>query len=126
MAGRWRRCLGIPAGPPASSGGLWMLAWAARRRCWWYDLAGERAGAGDHDQLPVAGAADGEGLVVCLLKDAQDVGHLRAAFGAGPWAVVKAFYRDITNRDDAAAWRLLGYRSRGAGYASFVVGYANT
>jgi len=40
--------------------------------------------------------------------------------------VVKAFYRDITNRDDAAAWRLLGYRWRGAGYASFVVGYANT
>src|SRR5690348_12335364 len=84
MAGRWRRCLGIPAGPPASSGGLWMLAWAARRRCWWYDLAGERAGAGDHDQLPVAGAADCEGSVVGLLKDARDVGHLRAAFGAGP------------------------------------------
>jgi len=61
-----------------------MLARAAWRRCWWYDLAGERAGAGDHDQLPVAGAADCEGLVVDLLKDAHDVGHLRAAFGAGP------------------------------------------
>ncbi len=34
--------------------------------------------------MAVAGAADCEGLVVCLLKDAQDVGHLRAAFGAGP------------------------------------------
>lgn len=34
--------------------------------------------------MPVAGAADCEGLIVCLLKDAQDVGHLRAAFGAGP------------------------------------------
>src|SRR5215470_13080333 len=84
MAGRWRRCRGIPAGPPGSSGGWGMLAGAARRRCWWYDLAGERAGAGDHDQLPVAGAADCEGLVVCFLKNAQDVGHLRAAFGAGP------------------------------------------
>ena len=61
-----------------------MLARSAWRRCWWYDLAGERAGAGDHDQLPVAGAADGEGLVVCSLKNAQDVGHLLAAFWAGP------------------------------------------
>ncbi len=61
-----------------------MLAWAAWRRCWWYDLAGECAGAGDHGQLPVAGAADGEGLVVGLLKDAQDVGHLLAVIGAGP------------------------------------------
>jgi hypothetical protein len=61
-----------------------MLARAARRRRRWYDLAGEGAGTGDHDQLPVAGAADCEGLVVCLLKDAHDVGHLRAAFGAGP------------------------------------------
>ncbi len=46
--------------------------------------------------------------------------------GTGPWAVVQAFYRDITNRDYAAAWRLLGYRPRGAGHASFVAGYANT
>src|SRR5258708_2792828 len=75
---------GIVAGPPASSGGLGMLARAAWRRCWWYDLAGERAGAGDHDQLPVAGAADCEGFVVCFLKNAQDVGHLLAACWAGP------------------------------------------
>jgi hypothetical protein len=29
-------------------------------------------------------------------------------------------------RDYAAAWRLLGYHPQGAGYASFVAGYANT
>src|SRR5260221_11726350 len=75
---------GIVAGPPASSGGLGMLARAAWRRCWWYALAGERAGAGDHDQLPVAGAADCEGFVVCFLKNAQAVGHLLAASWAGP------------------------------------------
>jgi hypothetical protein len=44
----------------------------------------------------------------------------------GPWAVIKAFYNDITVRDYAAAWRLLGYQPRGAGYASFVAGYAST
>jgi hypothetical protein len=49
-----------------------------------------------------------------------------APAGRGPWAVVKAFYTDITARDYAAAWRLLGYRPQGTGYASFVAGYANT
>jgi hypothetical protein len=44
----------------------------------------------------------------------------------GPWAVVKAYYHDITVRDYAAAWRLLGHRSHGAAYATFVAGYANT
>jgi hypothetical protein len=43
-----------------------------------------------------------------------------------PWAIVKAFYNDITVRDYAAAWRLLGYQPRGAGFASFVAGYAST
>jgi hypothetical protein len=48
------------------------------------------------------------------------------AGGTGPWPVVKAYYNDITLRDYAAAWRLLGYHPQGAGYASFVAGYANT
>jgi hypothetical protein len=45
--------------------------------------------------------------------------------GTGPWAVVKAYYQDITLRDYAAAWRLLGYHPQN-GHASFVAGYANT
>jgi hypothetical protein len=48
------------------------------------------------------------------------------AAGTGPWAVVKAYYNDITVRDYPAAWRLLGYHPQGAGYATFVAGYANT
>ena len=49
-----------------------------------------------------------------------------ATAGTGRWAVVKAYYNDITLRDYAAAWRLLGYHPQGGGYASFVAGYANT
>jgi hypothetical protein len=48
-----------------------------------------------------------------------------ATVGTGRWAVVKAYYQDITLRDYAAAWRLLGYHPQ-SGYASFVAGYANT
>jgi hypothetical protein len=63
--------------------------------------------------------------------EGEDVGFdlltLRAATaGTGTWAVAKAYYNDITLRDYAAAWRLLGYHPQGAGYASFVTGYANT
>ena len=53
------------------------------RRCRWYDLAGERALAGDHDQLPVTGA-DREGLGVIVFENAQHVGHLLAVIWAGP------------------------------------------
>jgi hypothetical protein len=42
-----------------------------------------------------------------------------ATAGTGPWAVVRAYFQDITLRDYAAAWRLLGHHPRGAGYASF-------
>jgi hypothetical protein len=49
-----------------------------------------------------------------------------ATAGVGPWAVVQAFYNNITARDYPAAWRLLGYQVQGQGYASFVAGYANT
>jgi hypothetical protein len=44
----------------------------------------------------------------------------------GGWAVISAFYADITNKDYAAAWALLGYDPNGASYASFVAGYAHT
>jgi hypothetical protein len=44
----------------------------------------------------------------------------------GAWAVVSAFYGDITSRDYAAAWRLLGNGPQGSSYARFVAGYANT
>lgn len=44
----------------------------------------------------------------------------------GGWAVISAFYADITNKDYAAAWALLGYDPNGASYASFVAGYSDT
>jgi hypothetical protein len=49
-----------------------------------------------------------------------------APVGTGPWSVVKAYYNDITLRDYAAAWRLLGFKPLGESYASFVAGYAST
>ena len=49
-----------------------------------------------------------------------------ATTGTGPWAVVQAYYSDITVRDYPAAWRLLGNQVQGQGYSSFVAGYANT
>jgi len=49
-----------------------------------------------------------------------------ATAATGAWAVVQAYYNDITARDYTAAWRLLGHQTPGAGYASFVAGYANT
>ena len=45
---------------------------------------------------------------------------------ARPWAVVKAYYRDITVRGYRAAWRPRSSRLRAGGYASFVAGYAGT
>jgi hypothetical protein len=64
-----------------SSGGSGAFVPAARPRG--HDLPGERARAGDHDKVP-AGRADREGIVVMLLENAQDVGDLLAAIGAGP------------------------------------------
>jgi hypothetical protein len=49
-----------------------------------------------------------------------------ASAATGPWAVVQAYYSDITARDYAAAWQLLGNQPQGPGYASFVAGYAST
>jgi hypothetical protein len=43
-----------------------------------------------------------------------------------PWSVVSAYYQDITLRDYAAAWKLLGPALQSGGYASFVKGYADT
>ena len=39
---------------------------------------------------------------------------------------MSAYYQDITSKNYAAAWRLLGYNPQGGGYASFVAGYADT
>jgi hypothetical protein len=44
----------------------------------------------------------------------------------GAWTVVSAFYADITKKDYAAAWALLGFDPNGASYAQFVAGYADT
>jgi len=57
---------------------------------------------------------------------ANRLGGGPAEWLTGPWAVVKAYYHDITVHDYAAAWRLLGHRPHGAAYATFVAGYANT
>src|SRR5690242_2670613 len=45
------------------------------RRSRWYDLRGECALTGDHDELSVAAAADFEDLPVCFLQSAQNIGH---------------------------------------------------
>ena len=45
---------------------------------------------------------------------------------ADPWSVISAYYRDITLRDYAAAWKLLGPALQGGGYAKFVAGYSDT
>ncbi len=46
--------------------------------------------------------------------------------GGDPWSVVSAYFRDVTLRDYAAAWKLLGPALQGGGYSSFVAGYADT
>lgn len=43
-----------------------------------------------------------------------------------PWSVISAYYRDITLRDYAAAWKLLAPALQSEGYAKFVAGYADT
>lgn len=46
--------------------------------------------------------------------------------GGDAWSVVSAYFHDITLRDYAAAWKLLGPALQSGGYASFVAGYADT
>jgi hypothetical protein len=48
------------------------------------------------------------------------------ATGGDPWSVVSAYFRDVTLRDYAAAWKLLGPALQSGGYSSFVAGYADT
>lgn len=43
-----------------------------------------------------------------------------------PWSVISAYYRDITLRDYAAAWKLLAPALQSEGYAKFAAGYAGT
>lgn len=52
--------------------------------------------------------------------------YLGRPAAAGPWAVIKAYYHDITVRDYRAAWRLRGPHLRGQGYTNWVAGYAGT
>jgi hypothetical protein len=49
-----------------------------------------------------------------------------AAPGGDPWSVVSAYFRDITLRDYAAAWKLLALALQNGGYAGFAAGYADT
>lgn len=50
-----------------------------------------------------------------------------AKAGTGPWPVVDSFYRDISLRDYAAAWQLLGRHLQGdSSYSGFAAGYVNT
>jgi hypothetical protein len=42
------------------------------------------------------------------------------------WAVVSTFYSDITSKDYAGAWALLGFDPNSASYAAWVAGYADT
>jgi len=49
-----------------------------------------------------------------------------AMASTSPWAVISAYYQDITARDYAAAWTLLGPPLQGHGYANFVAGYSGT
>lgn len=46
--------------------------------------------------------------------------------GSGAWSVIRAYYTDITQKNYAAAWALLGFDPSGATYAQFVAGYADT
>ena len=48
------------------------------------------------------------------------------ALRADPWSVISAYYRDITLRDYAAAWKLLGPALQSGEYAKFAAGYADT
>jgi hypothetical protein len=46
--------------------------------------------------------------------------------GGDPWSVVSAYFQDITLRDYAAAWKLLGQALQGSGYTRFAAGYSDT
>jgi hypothetical protein len=48
------------------------------------------------------------------------------ATGGDPWSVVSAYFQDITLRDYAAAWKLLGPSLQSSGYNSFAAGYTDT
>jgi hypothetical protein len=48
------------------------------------------------------------------------------ATGGDPWSVVSAYFQDITRRDYAAAWKLLGPTLQSSGYTRFAAGYTDT
>jgi hypothetical protein len=43
-----------------------------------------------------------------------------------PWAVVSAYFGDVTSGDYAGAWALRGFGPPGEGYSGFAAGYADT
>ena len=48
------------------------------------------------------------------------------ATGSDPWSVISAYYQDITLREYAAAWKLLGPALQSSGYTRFAAGYSGT
>lgn len=114
-------------------------------------LSGNQASLGSDDQ-PIANALGAGGSATttiyptnagsdyhlavnseCNWSVVVSTGPIAAAPAAAPgespgggWAVISAFYADITNKDYAAAWALLGFDPNGVSYASFVAGYADT
>ena len=85
-------------------------------------------------QLPVAvkvakiewSANDGFGGAPAEWLVPAPAGPATAGTSTSTWAVISAYYQDITARDYAAAWTLLGPPLQGQGYANFAAGYSGT
>ena len=67
------------------------------------------------------GGAPAEWLIPARASAAGTPAHR-----ADPWSVISDYYQDITLRDYAAAWKLLGPALQSGGYAKFAAGYADT
>jgi hypothetical protein len=68
-------------------------------------------------------ASPGPRATVTAPRPAARRGHRRT----GPWAVVRAYYRDVDARDYAKAWALISPAlATGQTYQQFVAGYACT
>ncbi|HXL95117.1 MAG TPA: hypothetical protein VN969_39825 [Streptosporangiaceae bacterium] len=67
------------------------------------------------------GGAPGEWLIPTQTSAAES-----PASSNNPWSVISAYFQDVSQRDYAAAWKLLGPALQVPDYASFVAGYADT
>jgi hypothetical protein len=82
------------------------MTWSGRRcagtaRAGWrrrHDLSGKSAADGYHDQRPLS-SADREGPSVCLLKDAQDIGHRVGVAWSGPPPAQDDPLTDVSRRE---------------------------